>query len=133
MSHHRVLVVDDEPHAIRVIRLALERAGYEVQTACSGADALDKALKSMPDLIITDLQMPGGSGREFCEKLRERCPDPAVPILIMSSMTALESRDWVRQHENIEFLEKPLSPRNLVARLGMLLAQPAMRSDACHG
>lgn len=132
MTSHRILIVDDEPHAIRVLRLSIERAGYSVDTACSGAEALLKATQSMPDLIITDLQMPGGDGKTFCETLRKQYPEHPVPILIMSSMTALDSRTWVRQYQNIEFLEKPLSPRNLVAKLQALLAQPASEMETGH-
>jgi CheY-like chemotaxis protein len=125
MNKKSVLIVDDEPHVIRVLRLTLEREGYDVITANNGNEALAMLEQRLPDVVVTDLQMPQGGGRVLCETARCRYPANAFLILVMTSMTALEEREWVAQLENIEFLEKPLSPRRLVARLAACFGERA--------
>ena len=112
-----ILLVDDEPHVIRVLRLMLEREGYEVASANDGNEALEKMSARRPDVMVSDIQMAGMDGRELCRTTRERYPDERFPIFVMTSMTASEEREWVKELANVEFLEKPLSPRQLIARL----------------
>jgi CheY-like chemotaxis protein len=116
MNQATVLIVDDEPHVIRVLRLALERAGYRVQGAADGQAALEAMQACRPHLLVCDLQMPRMGGRALCEAVRARYPDETIPIILMSSMTALSERAWAQSLSDVEFLEKPLSPRQLVAR-----------------
>ena len=118
MNKRTILIVDDEAHVIRVLRLMLEREGYGVATANDGAEALEKIAACRPDVLISDIQMDGMDGRELCRTVRARYPDDPFLILVMTSMTAAGERAWVKQLANVEFLEKPLSPRQLVARLG---------------
>jgi CheY-like chemotaxis protein len=117
MNKRTILIVDDEAHVIRVLRLMLERSGYTVVSASDGKEALEKMAGRRPDAMVSDIQMAGMDGRELCRTVRARYPDEPFLILVMTSMTASDERDWVRQLANIEFLEKPLSPRQLVARL----------------
>jgi len=128
-----ILLVDDEPHVIRVLRLMLEREGYQVATANDGAEALAKMAAGRPDVMISDIQMAGMDGRELCRTARTRYPDEHFPIFVMTSMTASEERAWVRELPHVEFLEKPLSPRQLVARLSTYFAAlgtPQENTDA---
>ncbi|QBE66331.1 response regulator [Pseudoduganella lutea] len=117
MIQRHILLVDDEPYVVRVLRLSLEREGYDVATAIDGHDALAKMTKRCPDVLITDINMNGMDGRTLCPLARKMYPDSSFLILIMTSLTALDERSWVRQVSNAEFLEKPLSPRQLVAKL----------------
>lgn len=117
MSARRILLVDDEPHVLRVLRLALEREGYAVTTASDGHAALACMAEQLPDVLISDIQMDGMDGRTLCPLARATYPDHPFLILVMTSMTALDERAWARALANTEFLEKPLSPRQLVARL----------------
>jgi CheY-like chemotaxis protein len=117
MNKRTILIVDDEAHVIRVLRLMLERSGYHVISASDGNEALEKMADGRPDAMVTDIQMAGMDGRELCRTTRARYPDDRFLILVMTSMTASDEREWVRQLDHIEFLEKPLSPRQLVARL----------------
>src|SRR5882724_10872233 len=77
-----ILVVDDEPQILRVMRASLPPRGYEVVTARGGQEALDQIQKEMPDLIILDLVMPEMSGLEVCRQVREFA---SVPILVLSA------------------------------------------------
>ena len=117
MSARRILLVDDEPHVLRVLRLALEREGYAVDSASDGHAALACMARQLPDVLISDIQMDGMDGRTLCPLARSTYPDHPFLILVMTSMTALDERAWARALSNTEFLEKPLSPRQLVARL----------------
>ena len=133
MSLGKILIVDDEPHVIRVLRLTLEREGYLVASANDGAEALDKIRSFAPDVLISDIQMDGMDGRDLCRAARQRYPDAPFLILVMTSMTALEERDWVGQLRDTQFLEKPVSARQLLARLADYFATratPAENHDA---
>ena len=132
MNKRTILIVDDEPHVIRVLRLMLEREGYEVATAADGGEALDKIAARRPDVLVSDIQMDGMNGRELCQAVRARYPDELFPILVMTSMTAAEERDWVRKLAGVEFLEKPLSPRQLVARLSAHFTATAAQPETMH-
>ena len=112
-----ILIVDDEPHVARVLTLTLERAGNRVQTAPDGRAGLAMLLAEAPDALVTDIQMPRMTGRELVAALQRERPDRRYPIFVMTSMTAREEREWVRGVPLVSFLEKPLSPRQLVASL----------------
>lgn len=124
-----ILLVDDEPHVIRVLRLMLEREGYDVASANDGNEALEKMAARRPDVMVSDIQMAGMDGRELCRTARARYPDESFPIFVMTSMTASEERAWVRELANVEFLEKPLSPRQLIARLTTYFANAATQEN----
>jgi CheY-like chemotaxis protein len=122
MNKRTILIVDDEAHVIRVLRLMLERSGYTVISASDGNEALARMAERRPDAMVSDIQMAGMGGRELCQTVRTRYADEPFLILVMTSMTAADEREWVRKLPNIDFLEKPLSPRQLVARLAAAFA-----------
>ena len=113
----RILIVDDEPHVRRVLQLSLERAGYAVTMEFDGQAGLDRALADPPDALVSDINMPRMTGREMVKALHAALPSREFPILVMTSLPAREERVWVNAIPGVEFLEKPLSPRALVARL----------------
>ena len=114
MNGKRILVVDDEPHITRVTKLCLERAGFEVEVAPDGLEALE-LLKWRPfHAVVTDIMMPRMAGRELCERIRERMPDLSIPLFVVTSSSEDEHREWARELDHTWFLEKPLSPRQLV-------------------
>ena len=126
----RILIVDDEPPVRRVLQLSLERAGYQVSVAHDGQAGLEQALANAPDLLISDINMPRMSGREMVKALHAALPGRTFPILVMTSLTAREERTWVQAIPNVDFLEKPLSPRDLVARLREVFAVASEVHDA---
>ncbi len=118
----RILIVDDEPHVTRVLTLCLKREGYEVDCASNGAAALTRIRSQFPDFLITDINMPGMNGEQLCRAIQAEFPQRRFPILVMTSLTGAENREWAGTIPNTDFLEKPLSPRNLIAKLGSLAA-----------
>lgn len=113
----RILIVDDEPHVSRVLKLMLERAGYAVRSEADGQAGLSSVLHDPPDAMVTDIQMPRLDGRELMKMLHELMPERRFPVMVMTSMTAREEREWVSEIPGVVFLEKPVSPRQLIARL----------------
>ncbi|MFK8067964.1 MAG: response regulator [Gammaproteobacteria bacterium] len=117
MDKKKILLIDDEPHVTSVISHFLIRSGYDVETANNGLVALDKVSKRMPDVIISDIQMPKLTGLGFCERFRTDFSESESLIIIMTSRTERDFREKAGSLENVEFFEKPLSPRKIVARL----------------
>lgn len=117
----KILVADDQPHVLRVLRLVLEKAGYQVDAAANGRIALEWIRQNQPDALITDIFMPEMTGRELCENLQREWPERSFPILVMTSRTERSEKDWTRNIANLEVVEKPVSPRQLVSRMGHLL------------
>ena len=123
MSAKRALVVDDEANMTRVLKLQLERAGYEVTVATDGLEALGAILTAAPDVLITDISMPRMSGVELCAEIERRLPGRAFPIFVMTSVTDGEHRRAIEAMPGTQFLEKPFSARQVIARMDRLLAK----------
>jgi CheY-like chemotaxis protein len=130
-SGKKVLIVDDEPNVVRVLKLMLERAGHKVRTAADGLQGLELLRAELPDVLITDIQMPRMDGRELVRSVHAEMPQRGFDIYVMTSMTEREEREWVRQVPRVAFLEKPVSPRQLVASLAMTLDDAS--EGAGHG
>ncbi len=128
----RILLVDDEPHVIRIMKLALVKAGYEVDEAANGIQALDKINQVHPDVLITDIDMPRMDGRELCMRIEQSIPDRSLRIYVLTSRAEDEHRVWTGNMRNLEFLEKPVSIRQLVTRLNEYFAkQSPIGDEAC--
>ena len=132
MSTKRVLVADDEPHISRVIELFLRREGFEVELARDGEEALASILRNAPDALITDVQMPRMTGRELCGELQKRLPERQFKIIVMTSMTDREHRDWPEQMRDATFMEKPISMRSVVSVLKTYFTSGLETTGASH-
>ena len=125
----RVLVVDDQVPVLRVLSLGIEEAGYEVETAGDGLECLQKLSENLPDFLITDIDMPRMNGKELCLAIEEQFPDRAFPIVVLTSRTELEHRNWTRDIDNLSFMEKPVSMRRLVATINRYLDDNGQQTD----
>lgn len=112
-----ILLVDDEPHVIRVMRLSLERAGYTVRQAGNGEQALQEIRDTPPDMLITDIDMPRMTGKELCLTIAQEMPNRSFGIYVLTSRTAQEHREWSAQLPRLRFMEKPVSIRQLLVDL----------------
>ena len=112
-----ILIVDDEPHVIRVLKLSLEKNGYVVTAAHNGEQALERLKDNLPDILITDIDMPRMNGKELCSRIKNDMPDRNFPILVLTSKTEIEHRVWTRDMKLTMFLEKPVSIRKLLKLL----------------
>ena len=122
----RILLVDDEPHVVRVIKLGLSRKGYEVDVANNGVDALSKLRDTRFDVLITDFQMPRMDGRGLCEAIAAEPADRRPLTLVVSGKTDLDVRSWTASAVDVRFLEKPLSLKRLISLLADHFEQLSM-------
>jgi two-component system phosphate regulon sensor histidine kinase PhoR len=116
-----VQIVEDSPDIAELIRHYLKRAGYDTTVAGSGRDALTKARQSTPDLVVLDIMLPDLDGLQVCQALRSDPATSKVPILMLTAKG--EEADRVRGLElgADDYVTKPFSPKELVARVGALL------------
>lgn len=113
-----ILIVEDEPSIQRVLRTYLESAGYQVLSTEDGATALEIADRHRPDLIVLDLNLPGMDGMEVAARIRERSE---VYILMLTARTEETDRVAGLHIGADDYLTKPFSPRELVARVQAIL------------
>ena len=127
MSAFKVLIADDEPYISRVLRMVLQQAGYEVTCVNNGMEALDAYAKHRPDVVVTDVRMPQMDGKKLVQSIRDMDIDKNnIPIIVMTSTLESENRDWVGSVENVTFMGKPVSPRDLVRVVGNHLASNSL-------
>jgi CheY-like chemotaxis protein len=114
----KIVIADDEPHVLRVLKLSLEKEGYAVDTCANGKEALARLEQEYPDI-----QMPKMTGEELCLHIERHMPDRNFLIFVLTSRTEIEHREWSREVHNLLFLEKPVSIRNLVEKLDGYFAE----------
>jgi DNA-binding response OmpR family regulator len=117
----KILVVDDEPDALELIKFNLKAAGYDVATAADGEEALKKARALLPSLIILDVMLPEVDGLEVCKILRRDARVSATPIIMLTAKAAEIDRVLGLELGADDYLTKPFSPRELVLRVKRLL------------
>jgi DNA-binding response OmpR family regulator len=118
----RVLVVDDEPKIVRLVRDYLEQAGFAVSTARDGPEALMRARQERPDLIVLDLGLPGLDGFEVTRRLRR---DSGVPIIMLTARGGETNTVVGLELGADDYVTKPFSPRALTARIRAVLRRHA--------
>lgn len=123
----RILVVDDDPDTVSVIRYWLEEAGYRCDASFDGLQALDAARNDPPDLVLTDIKMPGMDGFEVIRRLKARPETSGIPIVVLTAVAITQAdHDMSLQLGAARFLTKPFEPPELIAEIRRVLDQ--MRS-----
>jgi DNA-binding response OmpR family regulator len=118
-----ILVVDDDRRVVDLLNIALAAHGYRVMSAVDGEEAVRLALGKRPDLVVLDVRLPKKSGFEVCEILRQDPDDPYLPIIMVSAASEMEARLQGFARGADDYLAKPFSPKELVARIKRLLAR----------
>jgi DNA-binding response OmpR family regulator len=118
-----VLVVDDDPKIVELVRAYLDRAGHKVVTAVDGEDALRRVAETNPCLIVLDVLLPGVHGLLVARHLRDT--NQTVPILMMSARGRVDDRIRGLVEGADDYLAKPFSPAELVVRVNALLRRSA--------
>jgi two-component system alkaline phosphatase synthesis response regulator PhoP len=113
-----ILVVDDEPQILRLVRAYLEEAGFRVVTASDGEQALYVARHEQPDLIVLDILMPKMDGLEFTRRIRQ---ERDTPIIMLTARVEETDRIVGLELGADDYVTKPFSPRELVARVRAVL------------
>ena len=130
MARVRILVVDDEPDILELIRYNLTRNNYDMTGVASGEEAFASVRTSPPDLVVLDLMLPGVDGLEVCRRLKNDARTAAIPVVILSAKG--EEADVVTGLElgADDYLTKPFSPRVLLARIKAVLRRQQSEPDA---
>ena len=122
----KILVVEDEPDQLEVIRFTLKNAGFAIGTATNGIDALKKAQTVSPDLIIMDVMMPELDGFAVCETLRGNPATAAIPVLMLTGLCSHISRLVAYESGATDFVIKPFDAEQLVSKVEKLLHQSSV-------
>ena len=116
----RVLIVDDEPPVREMLAVALEMAGFEVTEADNAVTALNQVTSSIPDLMLIDWMMPQVSGLELCRRLRRNPNTASIPLILLTARGEEDAKIKGLEVAD-DYITKPFSPRELVARLKAIL------------
>jgi two-component system alkaline phosphatase synthesis response regulator PhoP len=128
MTDQKILIIDDDADLLQLASLIFKKAGYEVITAHDGLDGMSKFFTYRPSLIILDVIMPGNSGFEVCQRIRQVSDEPLIMLTALN-----QEQDMLRglAAGADDFLSKPFNPEILLARAKILLrrAQPSYVSN----
>ena len=129
LSTPTVLVIDDEKDLVELVRYNLEKEHIHAITAFDGQTAVEIALRHHPDLIVLDLMMPGMSGLEVCRLLRSEAKTAHIPIIMLTARASETDRIVGLEMGADDYVTKPFSPRELVARVRAVLRRSAPQAD----
>jgi len=125
-----VLVVDDVPDNLSVLHDALDESGYTVLVATSGEAALQRAQQAMPDIVLLDAMMPGLDGFEVARRLKALAQTAHIPIIFMTGLTEIEHLVAAFDAGGIDYVTKPIKPREVLARMGVHLQSARLARQA---
>jgi two-component system alkaline phosphatase synthesis response regulator PhoP len=131
-----VLIVEDDPYAMELVKVYLSHDGHDVLTAGDGINGLRLAREAHPDILVLDLMLPGMDGLEVCRTIRE---ESAVPIIMLTARVEEEDRLAGLNLGADDYVTKPFSPRELAARVKAVLRRTARDSldqgaaQLCYG
>jgi DNA-binding response OmpR family regulator len=125
----RILIVDDDPDMVDLLRLTLTKAGYAARSAATGKEALQKARRSPPDLMVLDLLLPGINGLSVCQQLRRDPATAAMPILMITVLPGQFPRLAGLENGADAYLNKPFEMEELVSCVGDLLRRRGAASE----
>ena len=116
-----IFVVEDEEDIARLIAHNLQAAGFEVQSFVSGASVLTEAMRELPALFLLDVMLPGTDGFELCRHIRQTPALSATPIIFLTAKTSEADRVKGLELGGDDYITKPFSPRELIARIRTVL------------
>ncbi len=111
-----ILIVDDSPTEVHVMKSVLEKHGYRIESASDGAEAISKAKAMKPDLIFMDVVMPGINGFQATRKLAADPETKSIPVIMVTSKDQETDRIWGMRQGAIDYLVKPVSADELVQK-----------------
>ena len=121
----RLLICDDEVHILRAAEFKLKRAGYEVRTAFDGEEAWQAIQAEMPDMLITDYQMPRLDGLQLIARCRQTPVTATLPIVLLTAKgMELDQPGLIAKFKLGAIFSKPFSPRELQSRVEQMIGKP---------
>lgn len=125
-SRPKILVIDDDPDMVDMLRMALEKASYEVIAAYDGREGVEKARTEKPDAIVLDIMMPEKDGFVACQEMKNEAETADIPILVLSAVGSHFGHTHYAPSMGFEleaedYIDKPVDPNELVKRVAKLL------------
>ena len=111
----KILVVDDSPTQLKMIKSALEEKGYDIVTAVDGEEAVAQAIEHQPDLIVLDIVLPKKNGFQVCRQLKNTPSTNKIKVILLSSKSQESDRFWGLRQGADEYLTKPFEPSKLLS------------------
>ncbi len=125
MTARKVLVADNEIHIVQVVAIKFRNNGFEVITSDNAREAFELACRQKPDVIVTDLQMPGTSSLELVENLRNHPATADIPVVLLTARNFTVEDEQMSDLKISVCLPKPFSPRELLQTVNEVLKQRA--------
>ena len=120
----KILIVDDEPHMLRVTELSLKKGGYEILTARNGREAVEVAARELPALIVMDVVMPELDGFAALRQLKATPATAGIPVIMLTSRGQTVAREEAETSGAALYVTKPFSPSALAAEARRLIGEP---------
>jgi len=118
----KILVVDDSPTELHVLKKILEKNGHEVMVADSGEAGVAKAKEIMPDLVLMDVVMPGMNGFQATRQLTRQSETANIPVIIVTTKDQETDKVWAKRQGAKDYLVKPVQEKGLIEHVNMVLA-----------
>lgn len=129
ITRKRIAVVDDEPDILQLVSINLQRAGFDVDEFEKSSDFLEYLDKTVPDLVVLDLMLPDMHGTEVCRRIRSTGETANLPIIMLTAMVDEPDRVAGLEMGADDYVTKPFSPRELVARVKAVLRRSLQDED----
>lgn len=129
----KILVIDDDPLAARLMRLSLSSEGFQVRTAANAVEGLRAVQAERPDLIILDIMMPDMDGLQLCQQLRSQPSTAQIPIILLTGKTQVDDKITGLRAGADDYITKPADPREVVLRVEALLARTRRSAPVKQG
>lgn len=120
----KILIVDDEPHMLRVTELSLKKGGYQILTARNGREAIAFAERELPALIVMDVLMPELDGLAALKQLKGTPATAGIPVIMLTSHGQTVARDAAATSGAALYVTKPFSPSALAAEARRIIGEP---------
>ena len=127
-----VLIVDDVPDNLSVLHDALDESGFTVLVATGGEMALQRAAQALPDIVLLDAMMPGMDGFEVARRLKATPATAHIPIIFMTGLTETEHLVAALESGGVDYVTKPIKPKEVLARMQVHLASARERRQALN-
>jgi len=122
VNNNKILLVEDEPDIIRLVKFTLEQRNFEVVATSNGLAAIEIASTEKPDLILLDVMMPVINGYETCGRLKKNEKTKSIPVIILSAKAQKKEVDRALRVGAADFIAKPFSPRELREKIEKILS-----------
>ena len=122
MNNNKILLVEDEPDIIRLVKFTLEQRNFEVVATSNGLAAIEIASTEKPDLILLDVMMPVINGYDTCVRLKKNEKTKDIPVIILSAKAQKKEVDRALRVGAADFIAKPFSPRELREKIEKILS-----------